>query len=56
MIKHLICMVTEKVEYFYLEELKVAKTIISPVLPNITKVARPLFPSSHGFFPVECVA
>jgi len=37
----------------HLKELKVAKAIIGPILPNITKMARSLFPRSYGFFPAE---
>lgn len=40
----------------YLEKLKVAKPIISPVKPYITKMTRSLLPWSNSFFPTKCVS
>lgn len=40
----------------YLEKLIIAKSIISPVHPNITKVPRSLLPWSNRCFPSKCIS
>lgn len=39
----------------YLKILKITKSVVSPIFPNITEMSRSLFPWSNCFFPSKCI-
>jgi len=40
----------------YLEAFKITKTIIGPIIPNVSVVSWSLLPCSNAVFPSECVS